>query len=302
MQLPSRVKIREVGPRDGFQSLPMFIPTEQKLRIIELLLEAGVRELEVTSFVSPRAVPQLKDAAELVSMLPRTGATYAALVANLQGADKAAAAGVDRMVVVVSASEAHNMANVRCSIVDSLNALHAICDLAKDRRVAVNGAIAVAFGCPYQGDVAEAQVFRLAAEFFSKGAQAVILADTTGMATPKRVDYLVRALRKEFAEQSFIFHFHNNRGTAMANLLAALMAGATTFDTALGGIGGCPNVPRAAGNLATEDVVFMLEDMGVNTGIDLDALITVAKVLETIVGCTLPGQVVKSGPRRGCTD
>lgn len=297
MQLPERVKIREVGPRDGFQSLPAFIPTEQKLQIMQLLLKAGVREIEATSFVSPKAVPQLKDAAEIMAKLPRAGVTRAALVANPRGAGNAAAAGVDQIVVVVSASEAHNMANVRRGIAESLNDLNAIFALAKSHDIAVNGAIAVAFGCPYQGDVSRAQVFRLAEEFFTRGAQAVILADTTGMASPKRVDRLVRAFLQEFAKRQCVLHLHNNRGTAMANLLAALMAGATAFDTALGGIGGCPNVPQAAGNLATEDVVWMLADMGVQTGIDLDAIIEAARALEKILGFILPGQVMKSGPR-----
>lgn len=296
VQLPDRVRIREVGPRDGFQSLAAFIPTEQKLHIIKLLLRAGVRELEATSFVSPKAVPQLRDAAELMAKIPRTGVIRAALTANLQGAQNAAAAGVDQMVVVVSASEAHNRANVRRSIAESLNDLSAIFDLAKSRRIAVNGAVAVAFGCPYQGNVAEDQVFRLAEEFFARGAQSVILADTVGMASPQRVELLVRAFQRQFAGRSFVLHFHNNRGTAMANLLAALLAGATAFDTALGGIGGCPNVPQAAGNLATEDVVWMLEDMGVDTGIDLEAIIAAARALEKILGFVLPGQVMKSGP------
>ena len=300
MELPDRVCIREVGPRDGFQSLPVFLPTEQKLQIVELLLRAGVRELEATSFVSPRAVPQFRDAAELMAKIPRTGVTRAALVANLQGAQNAAAAEVDQMVVVVSASEAHNRANVRRGIADSLNDLNAIFELAKSRGIAVNGAVAVAFGCPYQGNVAEEQVFRLAEEFFVRGAQSVILADTVGMASPRRVDLLVRAFQRQFVERSFVLHFHNNRGTAMANLLAALLAGATAFDTALGGIGGCPNVPQAAGNLPTEDVVWMLGDMGVNTGIALDAIIEAARALEKILGFALPGQVMKSGPR-GCS-
>jgi len=297
MMLPKRVRIREVAPRDGFQSLAAFLPTEQKLQIIESLVQAGVREIEATSFVSPKAVPQLKDAAELMLQMPKNGITRAALVANLQGAKNAAEAGVEQVVVVISASEEHNMANVRRSVDESLSSLDKIFDHAGCMGVGVTGAIAVAFGCPYAGDVAEDQVFRLVEEFSGRQAQSVILADTTGMATPTRVDHMVRLFFHRFAEQPLVLHFHNNRGTAMANLLAAVMAGATCFDTALGGIGGCPNVPQAAGNLATEDVVFMLEDMGVETGINLDAIIKAARLLEKILGFTLPGQVMKSGAR-----
>jgi len=297
MQMPARVKIREVAPRDGFQSVAAFIPTDQKLGIIELLVQAGVQEIEATSFVSPKAVPQLKDATELMSRVPRKGVVNAALVANLTGAGNAVAAGINELVVVISASEAHNLANVRCGISESLKNLDDIFLVAQQNGVLVNGAIAVAFGCPYQGDVPEGDVLELSEEFLSRNASSVILADTTGMASPRRIDKMVRTFIHQFPGYRFTLHLHNNRGTAMANLLAGLLAGAISFDTALGGIGGCPNVPVAAGNLATEDVVFMLEDMGVETGIDLDKIIRAALELEKVLGFTLPGQVMKSGPR-----
>jgi hydroxymethylglutaryl-CoA lyase len=297
MDFSSKVKLREVGPRDGFQSLRDFIPTERKLEIIEALVRAGVEDMETTSFVSPKAVPQLRDAADLIARVPRQGINHAALVPNLKGAQNAITAGVNQLVVVISASDVHNRANIGRSIDESLADLDAIFALARDNNVPVNGAIGVSFGCPYQGDVPEEEVFRVIEAYISRGAAAVILADTTGMATPSRVDRMVRAFRDRFPDTDFALHFHNNRGTAMANLLAALLAGATTFDTALGGIGGCPNVPKAAGNLSTEDVVFMLEDMGVGTDIDLERIIGAALLLETILGYTLPGQVMKSGPR-----
>jgi hydroxymethylglutaryl-CoA lyase len=201
------------------------------------------------------------------------------------------------LVVVISATEAHNQENVRRSIDESLGDLDAIFTLAKENGTQVIGAVAVSFGCPYQGDVPEKDVFRVVEAYMSRGAASVILADTTGMTTPTRVEQMVLKFRDRFPGVEFILHFHNNRGTAMANLLTALMAGATTFDTALGGIGGCPYVPQAAGNLPTEDVVFMLEDMGVCTGIDLKAIIGAAHLLEKILGYSLPGQVMKSGPR-----
>jgi len=297
MELSSEVKLREVAPRDGFQSFRDFIPTERKLEIIKSIAEAGVKDIETTSFVSPKAIPQLRDAADLMAKVPRQGISHAALVPNLKGAQNAITAAVDQLVVVISATDVHNRANIGRNIEKSLADLDAIFALAQDKGIKVNGAVGVSFGCPYQGDVSEGEVFKVVEEYISRGAAGVILADTVGMATPTRVDRMVREFRVRFPGTDFVLHFHNNRGTAMANLFAALLAGATSFDTALGGIGGCPNVPRAAGNLPTEDVVYMLEDMGVNTGIDLEALIGAAHLLEKILGYTLPGQVMKSGPR-----
>ena len=297
MDLPSKVKLREVAPRDGFQSLKDFLPTEQKLQIIEAVVQAGVKYIESTSFVSPKAIPQLRDATDLLAQVPREGIIHAAMVPNLRGAQNAIAARADQLVVVISATEAHNQENVRRSIDESLGDLDSIFTLAKESDTPVIGALAVSFGCPYQGDVPEKDVFRVVDEYISRGAVSIILADTTGMTTPARVEQMVLKFRDRFPGVEFTLHFHNNRGTAMANLLTALMAGATTFDTALGGIGGCPYVPQAAGNLPTEDVVFMLEDMGVSTGIDLEAIIGAAHLLEKILGYSLPGQVMKSGPR-----
>jgi hydroxymethylglutaryl-CoA lyase len=302
MKLPDRVSLREVTPRDGFQSLPQFIPTEQKLQIIDAVARAGVHELETTSFVSRKAIPQLADAAELMARVPRDGIVHAALVPNLAGAKRAASAGVDRLVTVISASNAHNLANLRRSIVASVADLDGIFAVAREQQVPVVGAVAVAFGCPFQGDVPREDAFAVAAAFASRGASAIILADTTGMATPTRIDTTVRHFQDRFPEVDLVLHLHNNRGTAMANLLAALQAGVQHFDTALGGIGGCPSVPQAAGNLATEDVVYMLEDMGVTTGIDLEAIILAARLLETMMGTPLPGQVMKSGLRIGAVD
>lgn len=297
MDLPRQVIIREVGPRDGFQSLKAFLPTADKLDVIEAIAEAGVTQIETTSFVSPQAIPQLKDAAEVMGGVSRQGVTHAAMVPNIRGTENALAAATDQLVVVISATEAHNQANVHRGIDASLAELDGIFSLARQHAVPVIGAIAVAFGCPYQGDVPSADVFDIVRAYLEKGAVSVILADTTGMATPIRVANLVEKFRKRFFDAELILHCHNNRGVAMANLLAALTAGVTRFDTALGGIGGCPYVPQASGNLATEDVVFMLEDMGIMTGIDLSKIIQAARLLEKRLGYTLPGQVMKSGPR-----
>ncbi len=297
MNLPDEVMLREVALRDGLQSLDRCVPTEQKLEIIDAVVAAGIRQVEATSFVSPKAIPQLRDAAAVMAGVPRGEAVYAALVPNVRGAQDAVAAGADEIVVVISASEAHNRENVRRSVDESLAGLDDVFETALTAGVRVIGSVAVSFGCPFQGDVPESDVFRIVGEYVRRGAHAVILADTTGMAGPTRVERRVMAFRERFPDTRLVLHFHNNRGVAMANLLAALQAGAACFDTALGGIGGCPYVPRAAGNLATADVVFMLEEMGVATGVDLEKLIAAAHRLEKILGFTLPGQVMKSGPR-----
>lgn len=297
MDVPADVTLREVAPRDGFQSIPDFIPTSNKLQIIDAIRIAGVQEIESTSFVSPKRIPQLRDAAEIMAKVERRKIIHTAMVPNLKGAQDAIISGVDKLTVVISASEHHNQLNVRRSIDASLLELSAIMEVAQNHKIPVIGTVAVSFGCPYAGDIPENDVFKIVESYLSTGADAIIMADTTGMATPFRVSGMIRSFIKQFPQTDLSLHFHNNRGTAMANLLAALTAGVSMFDTALGGIGGCPYVPLAAGNLATEDVVFMLEDMGVHTGIDLDGMIAAAHLLEDIIGYPLPGQVMKSGPR-----
>lgn len=296
MRLPDKVRIREVAPRDGFQSWPEFVPTEIKLEVIKAVKAAGVTEFETTAFVSPKAVPQMADAGDVIKAAPRQGATHAALVPNLRGAENAVAAGVDQLNVVISASEAHNMANFRRPIADSMAALEPIFQLAHKNNVGVIGAVAVAFGCPFSGEVPVADVVKLIETYVNYGSEAIALGDTTGMATPLRIQQMVGALQDRFPDKPLSLHLHNNRGTGMANLLAGLQAGVTMFDAALGGIGGCPNVPQASGNLPTEDVVCMLEDMGVDTGINLEVLLEAARFLEKCLKQVLPGQVLKSGP------
>jgi hydroxymethylglutaryl-CoA lyase len=291
------VTIRDVTGRDGFQSLKEFIPSLKKLEILGAIGKAGVKNIEATSFVSPKSIPQLKDARELIPKLPKNGTQYSALVPNLIGAKNAIAAGIDELALVISATDNHNLANVRRSVSESVKDLDGIFAMAKEQKLFLNVMIAVSFGCPYQGDVSEKVLFDLVDRFANKGAQRIILADTTGMAIPKQVEKIVSKFQKDYPPIDLGLHFHNNRGTAMTNLYVALAAGATTFDTALGGIGGCPYVPQAAGNLPTEDVVYMLEEMGVHTGIDLELIIKAAQGLEQELGYTLPGQVMKSGPR-----
>jgi hydroxymethylglutaryl-CoA lyase len=297
MKQSTKVKIREVAPRDGFQSWPTTIPTADKLEVIHAVIAAGLKEVEAASFVNPKAIPQMRDAADVVAGSKSSQATICGLVPNLRGAQGALDAGVDEIMVFISATEAHNQANVRRSVDESLQDLGPIFTLAAKSRTPVLGAVAVAFGCPFEGDVRPDAVSRIVEAYTELGANTIVLGDTTGMATPPRVSALLDQLTQSFSGVDFCLHFHNNRGSAMVNLYAALEAGATTFDTALGGIGGCPNVPQAAGNLPTEDVVYLLHELGIETGIDLDALIQASKRLEAVLGQTLPGQVMKSGPR-----
>ena len=297
MDVASKVIIREVALRDGLQSEKTFVSTEDKLSVIQALSEAGVEYLETTSFVNPKAIPQLRDASDLMARVDRSRPLkHEIMVPNIKGAQLALKAGADRLLVFVSASDAHNQANVRRNVVDSLADLEAIFEMAQEKSVPVAGVIAVSFGCPYQGKVPEADVLRIARHFVGCGADRISLADTTGMANPRQISKMVSFFKKELADITLCLHLHNNRGVAMANLYAGYLAGISMFDTSLGGIGGCPNVPQAAGNLATEDDVFMFEEMGVDTGMDLAKLIKAAQSLEKILQHPLPGQVMKSGP------
>lgn len=293
---PTKVKLREVGPRDGFQNMHKFIPTEQKIETVRALASAGVREMEVTSFVSAKVIPQMADAAEVLAGTEGLGIVRSVLVPTPKRAEQAIAAGSDELIVFLSASEAHNKANVNRSISESLAGLDTIFTLANASETPVIGAMAVSFGCPYEGKVPLDRILDISAAFREAGAAGVIFGDTTGMANPQLVTSLVKAYQDRFGAMDFSLHFHNNRGTAMVNLLAAMAAGATTFDTAFGGTGGCPTVPKAAGNLATEDVVGLLDEMGIETGINLPAVIEAARTLEASLGYELSGQVMKSGP------
>lgn len=293
---PTRVHLREVGPRDGFQNIHEFIPTEYKIETIRALAEAGLKEIEVTSFVSPKVIPQLSDAEAVLDGIRDLDIVRSVLVPTPKRAEQAIAVGVDQMVVFLSASEAHNKANVNRSISESLAGLDTIFKLARDSKTEVVGAMAVSFGCPYEGKIPVDHLLNIASAFRDAGADRLVFGDTTGMANPQLVSDFVKTFQDRFGDNNFSLHFHNNRGTAMANLLAAMAAGAITFDTALGGTGGCPTVPKAAGNLATEDVVGLLDEIGVDTGVDLNRVIAAARNLEESLGYELSGQVMKSGP------
>ena len=294
--MSERLYIHDVVARDGFQIEPAWIPTERKIEIIDLLSQTGVAKIEATSFVSPKAVPNLRDAAEVMAGIRRNPAvTYVALVPNARGAERALAADLDEIVLVVSASETHNRANVRRSVAQSFQGFREVVGVLRGSRTGFTGAIATAFGCPFGGAVPEQQVLDCAANYVDLGAAGVTLADTTGMANPRQVERLVALVRERFGALELTLHFHNTRGMGLANVVAGVAAGVVHFEGCLGGLGGCPFAPGATGNVCTEDVVHMLQSMGYDTGVELDRLLAAARRLEQIVGHELPGQVVKAG-------
>lgn len=305
--LPESVRIREVGPRDGFQNEPEIIPAPEKVRLIELLARTGLRRIEVTSFVRPDVIPQLSDAAEVLAAIdvPQDVA-ISVLIPNEKGLDTALAlreahprtrAAFDEVNVFLSASESHNRANVNRSVEDSLSGLERVLPRAVAAGLRCEGVISVSFGCPYEGRVDAARVFEIAERLAAAGAAEIGFGDTTGMANPLQVREFFAAARERLGEGvELTAHFHNTRGQGLANALAALEAGCTSFESSFGELGGCP-VPRGAtGNIATEDLVSMLHEMGVGTGIDLDALIAAARAARDVLGRPLGSHTLVAGP------
>jgi hydroxymethylglutaryl-CoA lyase len=289
------VYVQEVATRDGFQIEPAFIPTEAKIALIDALGKTGLPVIEATSFTSPKAIPALRDAEDVMRGIARTpGVTYAALVPNLRGAERALAARVDEMNLVMSVSETHNLANLRMTREQSCAQL---CDVIRAMRgqAVINASLSTCFGCPMEGVVAEEEVWRWAARLLDVGASGISIADTTGMAHPAQVAHMVEAFRRRWPGVRLTLHLHNTRGLGLANVLAALRAGTDRFDASLGGLGGCPYAPGATGNVCTEDLVHMLEAMGYQTGVDLDRLLACARSLPGLVGHDVPGQVAKAG-------
>jgi hydroxymethylglutaryl-CoA lyase len=292
-----RVAVTEVGTRDGFQSESVFIPTDVKAGILDALIAAGLRNIEATSFVSPRAVPQLADAHELLAQVRRRAdAHLAALVPNARGAERALGAGVDEMVCFVSASETHNQANLNAPIAGSRANVAEIAAIARGR-TPLRGAVACAFGCPFEGDVPVDAALRIVDTYAKLGIERLTLGDTTGMATPPTVARLVEAIGARFPAMHVALHFHNTRGVGLANVMVGLDLGIREYESSIAGLGGCPFAPGATGNICTEDLVYLLEESGFDTGVDLDALIAVAQRVEQVIGRPLPGQVMKAGPR-----
>jgi hydroxymethylglutaryl-CoA lyase len=299
--LPASLSLREVGPRDGLQNEAP-VTTDAKVELIDALGRTGVRRIEAVSFVHPRAIPQMADADEVWKRIERhDDIRYSALVPNLRGAQRALDAGVDEIEVVVSASDTHNRKNVNRSTEESLDDIARLVQLAHDSGATVQVVVATAWGCPYEGDVPTERVVSVASRAIRDGADGISFGDTTGMATPGRVTRLVGEVRSAHPGSPLNLHFHNTRGAGLANVLAALELGVADFDASVGGLGGCPYAPGASGNVATEELVHMVEDMGVATGVDLDALLDVAATAERIVGRTLPSQVLRAGPRTRLT-
>ena len=297
MQVPERVTICEVGTRDGFQIEPEFIPTERKIEVVDLLAEAGVPRIEVTSFVHPRAVPQLRDAeAVMAAIRRRPGTRYAALVPNDKGAARAVDAGVDIIHTVLSASESHNLANVNMTIAESIDRLRAVAEIAARAGVPLQCGISTSFGCPFEGEVPLDRLEGVVRRLVDLGARGIGLADTTGMANPRQVSQVLARLVPRFPGIEWTLHTHDTRAMAIANILAAMEHGVTTFDASIGGLGGCPFAPGASGNVCTEDLVHCLHAMGIATAIDLDRLIGVSRRVEQLIGRALPGQIIKAGP------
>lgn len=289
-----RVEVREVGLRDGLQ-MERPIDPGARAAVIEAVVGAGVRAVEVGSFVSPKAVPALADTAAVFARLEKQpGVTYSALIPNRRGMELATAAGADEVHLVLSASETHNRENVRRSTDESIAD---VLGLAADAPMPVEVVISTAFGCPFEGDVPVGRVVDVARRLAAGGIGRLSLGDTTGMATPALVRERVDALRGVLPGTRLNMHFHNTRGIGAANVLAALEAGIDSFDASVGGLGGCPFAPGASGNVSTEDTVFLLEEMGCDTGIDLPHLIVAARLMQDVIGRDLPGQVMKAGPR-----
>ncbi len=291
----NKINIHDVAMRDGLQIEPIFVPTEQKIEMVNALSRTGLKKIEVTSFTSPKAIPALRDAEELMKAIDRiTGVTYVALIPNMKGAERALSCDVDELNLVLSASETHNLANTRMTREQSKR-IHAEIIKAAKGKAAVNISISTAFGCPMEGDVPANDVIALGDWFVEHGATGITLCDTTGMANPGQVEQICDGLIERWRDIELTLHFHNTRAMGLANALAGLNCGITRFDAALGGLGGCPYAPGATGNVCTEDLVHMFEKMGCDTGVDLDALITCSLRLPELVGHDCPGQVAKAG-------
>jgi hydroxymethylglutaryl-CoA lyase len=295
MNLPKHVTIYEVGPRDGLQNEARNVPTADKLRFIEALIASGLRHIEITSFVSPKWIPQLSDAGDVArGVAKRPGVNFSALVPNRQGLDAALAAGMEEIAVFLSASETHNKKNVNKTIAQTLEAFGDVIPPALDRGLRVRAYVSTVFGCPYEGEVDPAAAVRLTLELRAMGVYQVSLGDTIGVANPRQVEDVLGRVLGEVPEQQIAVHFHDTQGTALANCLVALNLGITTIDSSVGGLGGCPYAPGASGNLATDDVVAMLHSMGIQTGIDLDKLVEASRLAATFVGHDLPSKYMKA--------
>ncbi|AUZ26627.1 hydroxymethylglutaryl-CoA lyase [Bacillus subtilis] len=294
MLYPKKVKIKEVGPRDGLQNEPVWITTEDKITWINQLSRTGVSYIEITSFVHPKWIPALRDAIDVAKGINREkGVTYAALVPNQKGLENALEGGIDEACVFMSASETHNRKNINKSTAETLHTLKQVNDDAKKANLSTRAYLSTVFGCPYEKDVPIEQVIRLSEALFEFGISELSLGDTIGAANPVQVETVLEALLARFPANQIAMHFHDTRGTALANVVTALQMGITVFDGSAGGLGGCPYAPGSSGNAATEDIVYMLEQMNIKTNVNLDKLLSAAKWIEEKMGKQLPSRNLK---------
>ncbi|WP_176061449.1 hydroxymethylglutaryl-CoA lyase [Paraburkholderia sp. BCC1876] len=291
--------VQEVAPRDGLQIEPTWVETADKIALIDALSTAGFTRIEAGSFVSPKAIPALRDGEAVFQQIARQpGVIYVALVPNLKGAERALASRADELNLVMSASQTHNRANMRMSCESSLAAFGDIVRQVKGSGVLLNASVATAFGCPFEGKIDEDRVIAIVDAYREMGIEGITLADTTGMANPRQVARIVTRVLERLPAAALTLHFHNTRGLGLANVLAAYEAGARRFDAALGGLGGCPFAPGASGNICTEDLVNLCDEMGIPTGIDLEKLLTLSRGLPALLGHDMPGQLAKAGRNR----
>jgi isopropylmalate/homocitrate/citramalate synthase len=295
MALPSTVTVVEVGPRDGLQNEPAAVPTADKIAFVDRLSQAGFGVIEVSAFVSPKWVPQLGDAADVFAGISRRpGTRYTALVPNLAGLERAQAAGVGEVAVFAAASETFSRRNINQSIAESLSTYSAVCARASAAGIRVRGYVSTAFGCPFEGDVPASRVAEVAAALIDMGVFEVAVSDTIGIAHPGQVPSVVDAVAARVPLERIALHFHDTRGTALANVLTALQLGVTTFDASAGGLGGCPYAPGATGNLASEDLLYMLDGLGIATGVTLPAVVDASRFIEPRVGHRLPSRYYRA--------
>jgi hydroxymethylglutaryl-CoA lyase len=292
---PTRVTIKEVGPRDGLQNEKAQIATEDKIAWINQLSKTGLTYIEVTSFVHPKWIPQLADASEVAARIERVpGVTYAALVPNQKGLEKALAAQIDEVCVFMSASETHNRKNINKSIAETFPVLEEVVKTAKQEGKSVRGYVSTVFGCPYEGNVSVEQVIHVSERLFAMGIDELSLGDTIGVATPKQVQEVLEAVLQRFPKEKLAMHFHDTRGTALANILVSLEMGITTYDSSLGGLGGCPYAPGASGNVATDDLIYMLHGMDIATGVNVERLTEAALFIRDKIGRPLSSRYLQT--------
>jgi hydroxymethylglutaryl-CoA lyase len=295
MNPDKEITLVEVGPRDGLQYEKTFFPTEKKIELINLLSRSGLAKIEVSSFIHPKVIPQFTDVIEVINGIERReGVVYSALVPNVKGCQRALELPVDELALFVSASEQHNKKNVNMTVDQSLSALAEVAAIGLKAGRSLRGYVVTAFGCPYQGRIPIGQVLKVIAAYVAMGVKEVSLGDTTGMANPGQVDQTVKAVRATFPALAVAVHFHNSRGTGLVNAVAAYQAGIRIFDSSVGGIGGCPTAMGALGNIATEDFVNLMEEMGVHTGVDFDTLLHASSLAETVIGTELPSYTLKA--------